>query len=91
VKKISKHAKNKFFFFFLKVGERGQIVIPAEARKAFQISPGDKLLVFGDIKKGIGLIKATKLRNLAVKLFEAFEIGNKNEEDILNSDKNEKE
>ncbi|MHA1437471.1 MAG: AbrB/MazE/SpoVT family DNA-binding domain-containing protein [Promethearchaeota archaeon] len=91
MKKISKHTKNKFFFGAVKVGERGQIVIPAEARKAFQISPGDKLLVFGDIKKGIGLIKATKLRNLAVKLFEAFEIGNKNEEDILNSDKNEKE
>jgi len=39
------------------VGERGQIVIPAEARKDFDISPSDKLLVFGNLSRG-GLILA---------------------------------
>ncbi len=55
-----------------KVGERGQIVIPQEARELFNIGSGDLLLVFGHIKKGLGLIKASKLKNFAIKLFQAF-------------------
>ena len=40
-----------------KVGEKGQIVIPAEARKMFNIKEGDTLMVMGDKEKGIALIK----------------------------------
>ncbi len=40
------------------VGERGQIVIPAEARKALNINSGDKLLVFSHHHHGLLLIKA---------------------------------
>jgi AbrB family looped-hinge helix DNA binding protein len=36
------------FFGAVTVGERGQVVIPAEARKRFDIAPGDKLLIMGD-------------------------------------------
>jgi AbrB family looped-hinge helix DNA binding protein len=36
----------EFFYGSVTVGERGQVVIPANARKTFQIDPGDKLLVF---------------------------------------------
>lgn len=36
-----------------KVGEKGQIVIPAEARKIFDIKPGDSIIVLCDKKKGI--------------------------------------
>lgn len=35
------------FFGSATVGERGQVVIPAEARKKFNINPGDKILVLG--------------------------------------------
>ena len=47
------HDEDKFswdehFFGAVTVGERGQIVIPAEARKRFDIEPGDKLLIMGD-------------------------------------------
>jgi AbrB family looped-hinge helix DNA binding protein len=69
---MSKIKKGKYFFGSVKVGERGQIVIPIEARKTFKINPGDKLLVLGDVKKGIVLAKASLLKNLAAKLFEAY-------------------
>ncbi|MFX1594244.1 MAG: AbrB/MazE/SpoVT family DNA-binding domain-containing protein [Promethearchaeota archaeon] len=69
IKELEKH---EHYFGTAKVGERGQIVIPQEARETFKINSGDLLLVFGDIKKGIAFMKATKLKNFAVKLFQAF-------------------
>jgi len=69
VKKLEKH---EYYFGTAKVGERGQIVIPQEAREIFKINSGDLILVFGDIKKGIAFMKATRLKNFALKLFQAF-------------------
>lgn len=43
----------KKFYGSVTVSERGQIVIPAEARKDFNIDTGNKLLVFGDLKMGL--------------------------------------
>jgi len=64
--------KHEYHFGAAKVGERGQIVIPQDARATFKINSGDLILVFGDIKKGLGFMKATKLKNFALKLFQAF-------------------
>lgn len=44
------------FYGAVTVGERGQIVIPQEARDALEINPGDKLLIFGGMGKGPGLM-----------------------------------
>jgi AbrB family looped-hinge helix DNA binding protein len=49
--------KNKFVGI-AKVGEKGQIVIPKEARKMFDIKPGDTVVVLCDKEKGIGLLKS---------------------------------
>lgn len=49
--------KDKFIFGVCKVGEKGQIVISKEARQVFDIKPGDSLLLVGDLKKGLALIK----------------------------------
>ena len=38
------------------VGEKGQIVIPKQAREIFGIAPGDTLLLLGDEKKGIAIL-----------------------------------
>ena len=46
--------KGKHIFGTVKVGERGQIVIPKEARELFDINPGDTLLVLGDEEPGLG-------------------------------------
>ena len=38
------------------VGEKGQIVIPKQAREVFDIKPGDTLLLLGDIQRGIAIM-----------------------------------
>lgn len=48
----------KYLFGICKVGERGQIVIPKEAREVFNIKPGDSLVLLGDVKQGMALVKA---------------------------------
>ena len=47
----------KYIFGPAKVGEKGQIVIPKDARDAFGIKPGDTLLVLADEKQGIAITK----------------------------------
>jgi AbrB family looped-hinge helix DNA binding protein len=47
--------EGKKFYGSVTVSERGQIVIPADARKDFGIKTGDKLLVFGDPERGLGI------------------------------------
>ena len=46
----------KYIFGVVKVGDKGQIVIPKEARKVYDIKPGDALLLLGD-KNGMALVK----------------------------------
>lgn len=48
----------------VKVGEKGQIVIPAKARKLFDIKPGDNLIILGDEGQGIAIIKEKGLVEL---------------------------
>lgn len=48
--------KGKHMFGMVKVGDKGQIVIPSKARKVFQIEPGDNLIVLGDESQGLALI-----------------------------------
>ena len=48
--------QGKYIFGVVKVGERGQIVIPKEAREVYGIKAGDSLLVLGD-SKGMAVLK----------------------------------
>ncbi len=57
--------KDKFLFGVVKVGDKGQIVIPKEAREVFGIKPGDSLLVLGDKTKGLALVR-TQIFDAAV-------------------------
>lgn len=54
--------KGHYIFGTVKVGERGQIVIPREARDKFDIKAGDTLIVLGDEKWGIAVTKSESLR-----------------------------
>lgn len=54
--------KGKYIFGMVKVGDKGQIVIPAKARKIFEINPGDNLIVLGD--EGQGIIEKSQGINL---------------------------
>ena len=53
----------KFIFGVVKVGERGQIVIPKEARELYDIKAGDSLMVLGD-EKGIAMLKTEVFQNI---------------------------
>ena len=53
-----------------KVGEKGQIVIPKEARDMFEIKPGDSIIVLCDKSKGMALLKADEIEDLADKVFQ---------------------
>lgn len=46
------------FIASVKVGPKGQITIPIEGRRMFDIKEGETLMVLGDIKRGIALLKA---------------------------------
>ena len=50
--------KGKHLFGLVTVGDKGQIVIPAKARKLFDISPGDQVIVLGDEAQGLAVLKA---------------------------------
>ena len=57
--------KGKHLFGLVTVGDKGQIVIPAKARKIFEISTGEQLVVLGDEGQGLALVKASNFLSLA--------------------------
>ena len=58
------HEKDgKYIFGVVKVGDKGQIVIPKDARKIYNIHPGDTLMMLGD-QKGIALLKTEVFQSI---------------------------
>ena len=62
----------RYFMSSVKIGPKGQIVIPKEVRDMFGLSPGDTLVLLADRKKGIALQTADKLNPLLRKTFAAL-------------------
>ncbi|MDE6673305.1 MAG: AbrB/MazE/SpoVT family DNA-binding domain-containing protein [Acetatifactor sp.] len=52
------------------VGEKGQIVIPKQARDIFEINPGDTLIILGDEKKGLAIPPKSAFSQFAAAVFE---------------------
>jgi AbrB family looped-hinge helix DNA binding protein len=61
------------FIGVAKVGEKGQIVIPKEARDMFDIKPGDSVVILCDRSKGIAVLKADEIEEFADKVFAKVE------------------
>ena len=57
------------FMMTVKIGPKGQIVIPKEARELFGIAPGDTLLILGDDKSGIIVTPPTLVKDAAMRVF----------------------
>jgi len=55
----------KYVFGIVKVGERGQVVIPKQARQVYNINPGDKLLVVGD-ERGMALARIKGISDFCI-------------------------
>jgi AbrB family looped-hinge helix DNA binding protein len=56
-----------------KVGPKGQIVIPKDARDMFNIKPGDTLLILADIDQGIAILNDNLHLQFAKAVFKAYE------------------
>ena len=57
------------YAWMVKIGEKGQFVIPKEAREAFGLHPGDEILVLGDIEKGLAILPKEKQQNAIKQVF----------------------
>ncbi|MBG9980376.1 AbrB/MazE/SpoVT family DNA-binding domain-containing protein [Facklamia sp. DSM 111018] len=56
-----------------KVGTKGQIVIPKEAREIFSIQPGDNVLILGDEKKGLAILNGETASTIFTNIMEDLE------------------
>ena len=65
----------------VKIGERGQFVIPKEAREIFGIHPGDTILVLGDVKRGIAIPPKDLFAKISEGIFQSGELTVETEED----------
>lgn len=57
--------KRETFMATVKLGPKGQIVIPKEAREMFGLEPGDSLLLMADSRRGIALQRASVMSKIA--------------------------
>lgn len=69
--------KGKHMFGVVTVGEKGQIVIPAKARKLFSIEAGDQLVVLGDEAQGIALMKSDNFLRMADMIRQSIKTDNR--------------
>lgn len=63
----------KHVFGTVKVGEKGQIVIPKEARDHFGIKSGDTLLVLGDDRNGLVITRPEVINDIALRILGQLE------------------
>jgi len=63
--------KEQRFAWTATVGEKGQIVIPKQAREVFGIVPGDTLLILGDVDRGIAMLPKERINEFYEKAYEA--------------------
>lgn len=63
----------KYIFGVLKISEKGQIVIPKEARKIYNLQPGDALILMGD-KNGMAMVKTEIFHDLVDQVMEGLNI-----------------
>ena len=62
----------RYMFGAVKVGERGQEVIPKEARDLFNIKPGDLMLMLGDPATGIAMVKLDVFQDIAGSILDSM-------------------
>ncbi len=66
------------YAWMVKIGEKGQFVIPKEARDMFDLQPGSTILVLGDVKRGIAILPKELQSEYISRIFS--EMDNKNQE-----------
>ena len=64
--------ENKFAWM-VKIGEKGQFVIPKEARDMFDLQPGEEILVLGDKKRGLAILPKEMQKEHITRIFSEIE------------------
>lgn len=61
------------YAWMVKIGEKGQFVIPKEARELFDLQPGNEILVFGDENRGLAILPKEMQREYIARIFSEIE------------------
>ncbi len=61
------------YAWMVKIGEKGQFVIPKQARELFDFKPGDEIIVLGDKERGIAILPKEKQQDYVEKIFGGIE------------------
>ena len=61
------------YAWMVKLGEKGQFVIPKEARELFDLQPGEEILVLGDNQRGIAILPKAKQQEYISRIFGSIE------------------
>ena len=61
------------YAWIVKIGEKGQFVIPKESREMFGLQPGDEILVLGDTERGIAILPKEKQQDVMKQIFSSVE------------------
>ena len=61
------------YAWMVKIGEKGQFVIPKEARELFDLQPGNEILVLGDEKRGIAILPKEMQKEYINRIFSEIE------------------
>lgn len=64
---------NGKFAWMVKIGEKGQFVIPKDARELFDLQPGMEILVLGDVEKGLAILPKNKQQEYISRIFNEIE------------------
>lgn len=65
--------QNGKYAWMVKIGEKGQLVIPKEARDLFDLQPGNEILVLGDAKKGLAILPKEMQKDYITHIFSELE------------------
>ena len=66
---------NGKYAWMVKIGEKGQFVIPKEARDMFDFQPGSTILVLGDVQRGIAILPRHMQSEYIAKIFSEMDMG----------------
>jgi len=61
------------YAWMVKIGEKGQFVIPKQARELFDLQPGDEILVLGDEKRGLAILPKEMQKEYITRIFSEIE------------------
>lgn len=65
------------YAWMVKIGERGQFVIPKEAREIFDLQPGSEILVLGDTNRGLAILPKAMQQAYITQIFSAVDTDTK--------------